>query len=39
VRSFGLVIDARSVVDPAVARSLRSRVRVRNDAVIGSCQE
>jgi prepilin peptidase dependent protein B len=39
VRSFALSIDARSVVDPAVTRSLRSRVRVRNDAVVGSCQE
>ncbi|HEX2541967.1 MAG TPA: hypothetical protein VHM00_12900 [Caldimonas sp.] len=39
VRSFALSIEASSIVDPAVVRSLRSRVRVRNDAVVGSCQE
>ena len=39
VRSFALSIEAGSVVDPAVVRSLRSTVRVRNDAVVGSCQE
>jgi prepilin peptidase dependent protein B len=39
VRSFALSIEARSTVDPAVVRSLRSSVRVRNDAVVGSCQE
>lgn len=39
VRSFALSIAARATDDPAVTRSLRSRVRVRNDAVVGSCQE
>jgi len=39
VRSFALSIEARSAVDPAVVRALRSSVRVRNDAVVGSCQE
>ena len=39
VRSFALSIEARSTVDPAVVRWLRGSVRVRNDAVVGSCQE
>jgi len=39
VRSFALSIAARSAVDPSVTRALRSAVRVRNDAVVGSCQE
>ncbi len=39
VRSLALSISARATDDPAVTRSLRSRVRVRNDAVVGSCQE
>ena len=39
VRSFALSIEARATVDPAVVRSLRSSVRVRNDAVVGGCQE
>jgi type IV pilus assembly protein PilW len=39
VRSFSLSIAARAAADPATVRSLRSSVRVRNDAVVGSCQE
>jgi prepilin peptidase dependent protein B len=39
VRSFSLSLSARSAVDPSVVRALRSRVRVRNDSVVGSCQE
>ena len=39
VRSIALSIAARATDDAAVTRSLRSRVRVRNDAVVGSCQE
>jgi hypothetical protein len=34
-----LSIARRATDDGAVTRSLRSRVRVRNDAVVGSCQE
>ncbi len=37
VRSLAVVVTARSSVDTSVVRSLRSDVRVRNDAVIGAC--
>jgi type IV pilus assembly protein PilW len=37
VRSLAVVVRARSAVDPSVVRSLRSEVRVRNDAVTGAC--
>ncbi|MEO6361691.1 MAG: hypothetical protein ABIO71_00520, partial [Caldimonas sp.] len=37
VRSFAVTLAARSTADAAVTRSLRSDVRVRNDAVVGSC--
>jgi prepilin peptidase dependent protein B len=37
LRSLAIVVSARSAVDPSVVRSLRSEVRVRNDAVIGAC--
>ena len=37
VRSLAVVVTARSGVDTSVVRSLRSDVRVRNDAVIGAC--
>jgi type IV pilus assembly protein PilW len=37
VRSAALVITARLTGEPAVTRSVRSRVRLRNDAVLGSC--
>ena len=38
VRSFAISLAGRSAVDPQVTRSLRSSVRVRNDAVVGSCE-
>ena len=37
VRSLELAISARSSVDPSVQRSLRSQVRLRNDAIVGAC--
>ena len=37
VRSFALVIAARLVADPSVTRSMRSEIRLRNDAVFGAC--
>lgn len=37
VRRLSLAITARSSTDAAVVRSLRSEVRVRNDAVSGAC--
>jgi prepilin peptidase dependent protein B len=37
VRSVALVLTAQLVADPAVSRSLRSEVRLRNDAVTGAC--
>lgn len=37
VRSFALTLTARSATDPALTRTLRSGVRTRNDAVVGSC--
>ena len=37
VRSLALVITGRLVADPAVVRSVRSAVRLRNDAVVGAC--
>ena len=37
VRSLALVVSGRSTTDASVARSLRSNVRVRNDAVSGAC--
>lgn len=37
VRSLALVITGRLVADPAVLRSVRSAVRLRNDTVLGAC--
>ena len=37
VRSLALVITGRLVADPAVIRSVRSAVRLRNDTVAGAC--
>ena len=37
VRSFAVTLAARSARDAAVTRSLQSSVRLRNDAVLGSC--
>jgi len=37
VRSLGLHIEGRAAHDPAVVRSVRARVRLRNDALVGSC--
>lgn len=37
VRSFAVTLAARSTSDATVARSLTSSVRLRNDAVTGSC--
>ena len=37
VRSLAVVVTARSAADASVTRSLRSEVRVRNDAVLGAC--
>ena len=37
VRSLALVVTGRSTTDSSVIRSLRSTVRLRNDAVSGAC--
>lgn len=37
VRSVTLVIGARLVADASVTRSLRSTLRLRNDAIVGAC--
>lgn len=37
VRSFEVALTARAAIDARIVRSLRTGVRVRNDAVIGSC--
>jgi prepilin peptidase dependent protein B len=37
VRSLAVVVTARAAADTSVVRSLRSEVRVRNDALIGAC--
>lgn len=37
IRDFAVTIVAHAVADPGVVRSLRSRTRVRNDAVVGAC--
>jgi type IV pilus assembly protein PilW len=37
VRSLAVRITGRAVADPAVTRTVRSQVRLRSDAVIGSC--
>ena len=37
LRSFIVTLAARSAADSAVTRSLRTRVRSRNDAVVGNC--
>lgn len=37
VRSLEIVVTGRLVADPAVLRSMRSTVRLRNDAVVGAC--
>jgi len=37
VRSLAVMITGRSAIDAGVVRSVRSDVRVRNDAVVGSC--
>lgn len=37
VRSLAVVVTAQASADPSVVRSLRSDVRVRNDAVTGTC--
>jgi len=36
-RSLSVAIRARAVADASVERSLRSEVRVRNDALVGAC--
>jgi prepilin peptidase dependent protein B len=37
VRSLAVAITGRSTADSAVVRSVRSNVRLRNDAVVGLC--
>ena len=37
VRSLALVVTGRSTTDASVTRSLRSNVRLRNDALSGAC--
>jgi prepilin peptidase dependent protein B len=37
VRSYGIVLDGRSVADSAITRTLRTNVRVRNDELTGVC--
>jgi type IV pilus assembly protein PilW len=38
IRSFAVSLAGRSATDAATTRSLHSRVRARNDAVVGSCE-
>jgi len=38
VRSFAISIAGRSALDGGIVRSLQTRVRGRNDVVIGSCE-
>ena len=38
IRSLAVAIVARSPSDPALTRDLRLSVRLRNDAVVGSCE-
>ena len=38
LRSMTVRISARPIADPSLVRSLRSDVRVRNDAVLGRCE-
>lgn len=37
VRTYNIVLTGTSRVDPAMVRTLRSQVRVRNDAIAGAC--
>lgn len=37
VRTYNIVLTGESKIDSAVSRTLRSQVRVRNDALAGSC--
>lgn len=37
VRTYNIVLKGTSITDSAVSRTLRSQVRVRNDAMSGSC--
>lgn len=37
VRTYNLTLTGASKIDPAVSRTLQSQVRVRNDAMLGSC--
>lgn len=37
VRTYNIVLTGISTTDSAVSRTLRSQVRVRNDAILGSC--
>ncbi len=37
IRNIAVTLVAHAVADPRVVRSLRSRARVRNDAVVGAC--
>lgn len=37
VRTYNIVLTGTSKTDSAVSRTLRSQVRVRNDALLGSC--
>jgi prepilin peptidase dependent protein B len=37
VRSYAITVAGRSSLDASVARTLRTTVRVRNDAIVGSC--
>jgi type IV pilus assembly protein PilW len=37
VRTYNIVLTGESTANPAVTRTLRSQVRVRNDAISGAC--
>jgi prepilin peptidase dependent protein B len=39
VRSYTIQIDGEAASDPAVKRSVRSHVRLRNDLVVGECRD
>ena len=38
IRSYAVTLVGRAPLDPLVTRALRHSVRVRNDAVVGSCE-
>jgi len=37
VRTFNIVLQGRSQIDPSIVKTLQSQVRVRNDEIAGAC--